>query len=995
MIAIWDWRVGTPAFSASKLERVAARLRPSHPGLQRIAAEWLYLTSWTTAPTDADLARRSDLLGATVSSTTAGEHQVCVVPRIGTISPWSSKATDIARICGLSSVDRLERGILWTVVGTIGDAGALHRELHDRMTETVIPFAEIDSLSRSFTQQAPRAMDAISLGSDPRAAIAAVSLELGLALAADEIDYLAARYAELGRAPTDVELMMFAQANSEHCRHKIFNATFSIDGDAQKQSLFGMIKNSYAAHPGGVLSAYKDNAAIVEGARVEGNHVDAGRVWPDPDGIYRVHLEPALILAKVETHNHPTAIAPYAGAATGSGGEIRDEGATGRGGKPKAGLTGFTVSNLRIPGASEPWEAAERKPAHIASPLDIMIEGPLGAAAFNNEFGRPSITGFFRTFEQHVPGDAADVTRGYHKPVMLAGGIGNVRPGHVEKNAVAVGAPLIVLGGPAMLIGLGGGAASSVTQGSQRADLDFASVQRDNAEMERRCQEVIDRCWAQGEHNPIASIHDVGAGGLSNALPEIVHDGGRGARLDLRKSPSAETGMSPRELWCNEAQERYVIALDPERVNDFAKICARERAPWAIVGHATAEEHLFLGDETLGAAPVDLPLDVLFGKPPRMHREVKAMPPNAAPLNLDGVKFADALDRVLSLPAVADKSFLITIGDRTVGGLVARDQFVGPHQVPVADCGITLAGFDGFSGEAFAMGERPAVALLDAAASARLAIAEAILNLAGAPIGDLSNIKLSCNWMAAAGVDGEDARLYAAVKAASEFAVELGVAIPVGKDSMSMRTAWSDDAGKHSVASPVTLVATAFAPVTDVRRAAVPFMRANDVLLRIDLGQGHRRLGGSCLAQVYGQVGEQAPDVPNAKLLEQFWSSVQQLHHDGVSFGYHDISDGGAIVAALEMAFASNLGLQLLVPDGADAFGEVFAEVAKRHGLTVADLVGPSRLRQFAWPRQEAFYLAKMQTGASFPEIGRFARRDHTTVIHGVKAHAARIGDGT
>ena len=938
---IWDWSWGASAFSASRLERVLAKLRRHQPHISSVAADWLYLTSWNHQPTVEDRARHSELLGTPrtgVSASNAGVR-LCVIPRLGTISPWSSKATDIAAICGLSAVQRLERGIVWTIDGRVDDANAVRRELHDRMTETVIAFEDVATLAHIFQQQKPRPMDVISLGSSPRMAIAKVSADLGLALAVDEIDYLAVRYRELGRAPTDVELMMFAQANSEHCRHKIFNATFAVDGEAQKQSLFGMIKNSFAAHPGGVLSAYKDNAAIVQGVSKDGAMLDAGRIWPDADGVYRVHREPALILAKVETHNHPTAIAPFAGAATGSGGEIRDEGATGRGGKPKAGLTGFTVSNLRIPGAHEPWEVAERKPSHIASPLDIMIEGPLGAAAFNNEVGRPSITGFFRTFEQHVPGDAADVTRGYHKPVMLAGGIGNVRPGHVEKNGVAVGAPLIVLGGPAMLIGLGGGAASSVTQGSQRADLDFASVQRDNAEMERRCQEVIDRCWAQGTRNPIASIHDVGAGGLSNALPEIVHDGGRGARLQLRKIPSAETGMSPRELWCNEAQERYVIALDADRVEEFAAICARERAPWAIVGHATEEEHLFLGDETLGAPAVDLPLDVLFGKPPRMHREVKATPPNAAPLDLTGVNFADALDRVLSLPAVADKSFLITIGDRTVGGLVARDQFVGPHQVAVADCGITLAGFEGFTGEAFAMGERPAVALLDAAASARLAIAEAILNLAGAPIGDISNIKLSCNWMAAAGVDGEDARLYSAVKAASEFAVELGIAIPVGKDSMSMRTAWSDGAGKHSVASPVTLVATAFAPVTDVRRARTPLIPDVDVACLLLLQPARKEpkpkltltsirqapIGASALAQAYGQLGDAVPDV-DAKDFAKLWNALQELVASDIAFACHDISDGGLVVAAIEMAIASRRALELSTIDADGVFEHFFSE---------------------------------------------------------------------
>jgi phosphoribosylformylglycinamidine synthase len=843
------------------------------------------------------------------------------VPRLGTVSPWSSKATDIAHICGLAGVRRIERGLRWTVHGDLAPSAgpALAAALHDRMTETVM-WDEGD-LGALFAHQAPRPLAIVALGADARAALARASTELGLALAPDEIDYLAERYRALGRDPTDVELMMFAQANSEHCRHKIFNAEWWVDGARQDRSLFQMIKRSTEASPGGVLSAYKDNAAVFEGTSGPG----ASRFFPDADGVYRAHEEPVHILAKVETHNHPTAISPYPGAATGAGGEIRDEGATGRGAKPKAGLTGFTVSNLRLPGAVEPWEGLEARPAHIASALDIMIEGPVGGAAFNNEFGRPGILGYFRTFELEVAGEV----RGFHKPVMLAGGLGNIRLGHVAKAGIPAGAPLIVLGGPSLLIGLGGGAASSVGQGDMRAELDFASVQRDNAEMQRRCQEVIDRCWALGDANPILSIHDVGAGGLSNALPELVHDAGRGAALDLRKIPSGEPGMSPRELWCNEAQERYVLALEPARLEAFGALCARERAPWAVLGHATDDGRLAVADPLLGAPPVELPLDVILGKPPRMVRRAETAAPPAAPLALGGATVAEALHRVLGLPTVADKTFLVTIGDRTVGGLIARDSMVGPFQVPVADHAITLAGFETTAGEAMAIGERPAVALLDAAASARLAVAEALTNLAAAPIGALGRVKLSCNWMAAAGHPGEDARLYAAVRAVGmELAPALGIAIPVGKDSMSMRTAWVDAHGqRRAVVSPLTLVVSAFAPVTDARKAVTPVAPAGAELLLVDLGRGKHRLGGSALAQVYGQLGTTPPDLDDPALLRTFWAAVQELVGAGLVAAYHDRSDGGLAATLAELAFAGGVGVEVdLAPLGDDAMAALFSE---------------------------------------------------------------------
>jgi len=678
----------------------------------------------------------------------------------------------------------------------------------------------------------PRALGHVRLGGDGAATLRDASKRLGLALADDEIEYLVARYRELRRDPTDVELMMFAQANSEHCRHKIFNAEFHIGGHKQERSLFQLIKRSTEASPAGVLSAYKDNAAVVEGTVAE-------RFFPDADGVYRGHREAAHILGKVETHNHPTAISPFPGAATGSGGEIRDEGATGRGAKPKAGLVGFTVSDLRIPGALEPWEPpAERwvgSPARIATALEIMLEGPIGGAAFNNEFGRPAILGYFRSYEQ---GD-----RGYHKPVMLAGGIGAVRPAHVAKAPIPSGAALIVLGGPAFLIGLGGGAASSLAQGASAEDLDFASVQRDNAEIERRCQEVIDRCWARGDDNPILSIHDVGAGGLSNALPELVHDAGLGARLELRAIPTGEPDLSPLELWSNEAQERYVLAIASERVAEFAALCARERAPWAQLGTAAAGGALVVTDRNGGPNPVELPLEVVLGKPPRMVRRADVVSPPKRALELGTATVAEALDRVLGLPTVADKTFLVTIGDRTVGGLVSRDPMIGRFQVPVADHALTCAGFDTCAGEVMALGERPPVARLDAAAASRLAIGEAITNLASAPIGALSRIKLSCNWMAAAGHPGEDANLYAGVRAASECAVALGIAIPVGKDSMAMRTVWNDASARRVAAPPITS-----APKT-VRRD--PARAAQDTLAELE-----RQMAGEPSASPKGLTPE-------------------------------------------------------------------------------------------------------------------------------------------
>ena len=849
-----------------------------------------------------------------------------VAPRPGTISPWSSKASDIARICGLTEVDRIERVLAFRVdTGGVAlsaaQAAALDSRLHDRMTQAV--FDAYEAAAGLFRKEEPRPLRTIPVLSGGRAALEAADLELGLALAKDEIEYLVRSFEALGRDPHDIELMMFAQANSEHCRHKIFNASWEIDGVKQDHSLFQMIRNTYELHKGGVLSAYKDNAAVFEGTR-------AGRFYADPlTGEYGAHFEPIHILCKVETHNHPTAISPYAGAATGSGGEIRDEGATGRGSKPKAGLTGFTVSNLRIPGAVRPWEKDNGKPDRIVSALDIMIEGPLGAAAFNNEFGRPALCGYFRAYEAQVPTADGEEWRGYHKPIMLAGGLGNIKAEHVSKGEVAAGDALVVLGGPAMLIGLGGGSASSVASGSGNADLDFSSVQRDNAEMERRCQEVIDRCWAMGGQNPILFIHDVGAGGISNALPELVNDAGVGGRFELRKVPNSEPGMSPVEIWCNEAQERYVLAVAADRLAEFARLCERERCPFAVVGVATQERQLVLKDEHFKNTPIDMPLEVLLGKPPRMHRQAARLLRNLRPLELNGISLQEAVQRVVAHPAVADKGFLITIGDRTITGLVARDQMVGPWQVPVADCAVTAAAFDTFTGEAMSMGERTPVAVNSAAASARLAVGEALTNLAAAHIGAIGQVNLSANWMAAPSVEGDGADLYEAVRAVGmELCPALGITIPVGKDSMSMSTVWTDGALQKRVTAPVSLIVSAFAPCSDIRKTLTPALRSGDgtVLLLVDLGRGQNRLGGSILAQIVAQTGRECPDVDDPALLKGFWNAVQELSSKGLLLAYHDRSDGGLFACVLEMAFAGRSGVALELGAGEEAFAALFSE---------------------------------------------------------------------
>src|SRR5450631_94491 len=853
-----------------------------------------------------------------------------VIPRPGTISPWCSKATDIARNCGLASVERIERGVAFRVTTRDGkapgdaDLAVLLPQIHDRMTEAV--FGSLADASRLFSHVAPRPLATIDLAARGRAAIEEANIALGLALSVDEIEYLADYFGpkHANRDPTDVELMMFAQANSEHCRHKIFNAEWIIDGKRQERSLFAMIRHTHRVSPQGTVIAYADNAAVAEGARVR-------RFYPDADRRYGAHWEATDFVMKVETHNHPTAIAPFPGAATGSGGEIRDEGATGIGAKPKAGLTGFTVSHLRIPGFERPWERDFGRPGRIASALDIMVDGPIGAASFNNEFGRPAICGYFRTFEQRAPGDSAERIRGYHKPIMIAGGLGNIRRAHVEKGEVPVGAKLVILGGPAMLIGLGGGASSSMGSGTSTAELDYASVQRGNAEVQRRAQEVIDACWALGAANPIALIHDVGAGGLSNAIPEVVAHSARGARIDLRAVPSAEPGMSPMEIWCNEAQERYVLAIAADALAGFAAMAERERCPFAVIGEIDATGQLIVHDSLFDNEPVNMPIEVLLGGTPRVRRDVRSVVPVKHPFDSTQIDLREAAYRVLRLPAVADKTFLITIGDRTVGGLVSRDQMVGPWQVPVSDVAVTLADYQGYAGEAMAMGERAPVALLSAPASGRLAVAEAVTNILAADIESLEQIRLSANWMAACGEPGEDAALYQTVRAiGEELCPALGIAIPVGKDSLSMKTTWREGATMRSVVAPVSLIVSAFAPVTDVRRTLTAVLRCDQgatALWIIDLGGGHNRLGASALTQVYGELGIEPPDLEDAQVLLRFAAALAQLKSENLVLAYHDRSDGGLFATLTEMAFAGHCGLEISLQAARGApLEQLFAE---------------------------------------------------------------------
>ncbi|WP_330926421.1 phosphoribosylformylglycinamidine synthase [Candidatus Sororendozoicomonas aggregata] len=902
---------GTPAFSGFRSEKRLASLQGMVPTVTGIYAEFQHLVALHRSldARQTEVLKRLLTYGPGHQQEATSGQLFFTVPRFGTISPWSSKATNIAHNCGLEAVKRIERGIACYVTSgeplTDEETAQVSAVLHDRMTEVVL--SSFDEAKALFAEAEPEPLTTVAVLSQGDEALKEANTRLGLALADDEISYLVESYRALKRNPTDVELMMFAQANSEHCRHKIFNASWSIDGEEQDLSLFEMIRNTHDMHSDGVLSAYKDNASVIRGFH-------SRRFYPSPESkTYQFNEEAIHILMKVETHNHPTAISPWPGAATGAGGEIRDEGATGKGAKPKAGLTGFTVSNLNIPGFNQPWEIPYGKPAPIASALDIMLDGPLGSAGFNNEFGRPNLCGYFRTFETRARGVNGDEVYGYHKPVMLAGGLGNIRGDHVEKGEIPVRAHLIVLGGPAMNIGLGGGAASSVTSGEGQEHLDFASVQRGNPEMERRAQEVIDQCWQLGSENPVSFIHDVGAGGLSNALPELVSDGGRGGKFQLRAVHSDEPGMSPLALWCNESQERYVMAVVPERLETFAAICHRERCPYALVGEATEALHLHVGDSHFGNVPVAMPLSVLLGKPPRMHRNIERDNVKRLPLTMGSVALIEAAERVLKLPSVASKNFLITIGDRTITGLVARDQMVGPWQVPVADCAVTATTFDSYTGEAMAMGERTPLALISAPASGRMAIGEAITNIASARIEKLSDIKLSANWMAAAGHPGEDEKLFDTVKAVGmELCPQLGMTIPVGKDSMSMATRWREGGKDKEVTSPLSVIISAFSPVSDIRKTVTPELKTDQGdtdLILIDLGRGQNRLGGSALAQVYQQVGNHGPDVDDAQDLRAFFSVIQTLLDEEVLLAYHDRSDGGLLTTLLEMAFAGRTGI--------------------------------------------------------------------------------------
>ncbi len=926
---------GSPALSPFRIGSLVNQSRQNGLPLVSLHAEFVHFVD-LSAPLSKDEGEKLEHLlnyGQQTAHKVNQGRLLLVTPRPGTISPWSSKATDIAHNCGLTQIIRIERGIAYFVEFDSEidneDWLKLKDQLHDKMMEAV--FDEFSDAACLFASTAPSPLRSIDILQGGRDALVKANTEFGLALAEDEIDYLIENFTQLKRNPNDIELMMFAQANSEHCRHKIFNADWVIDGVKQEKSLFGMIKNTYQMTPEHVLSAYKDNAAVMEGDFI-------GRFFPCPDTqTYGYHHEDTHILMKVETHNHPTAISPWPGAATGAGGEIRDEGATGIGGKPKAGLIGFSVSNLRIPGFCQPWESDFGKPSRIVSALDIMLQAPLGGAAFNNEFGRPNLLGYFRTYEEKVSSFNGEEVRGYHKPIMLAGGLGNIRAKDVQKKDIPIGAKLIVLGGPAMNIGLGGGAASSVSSGELSAELDFASVQRENPEMERRCQEVIDRCWQLGEDNPIRFIHDVGAGGVSNALPELVNDGECGGHFQLRDIPNDEPGMSPLEIWCNESQERYVLAVSEEKLALFDAICQRERAPYAVVGQATEAREILLEDSHFNNKPIDMPLDVLLGKTPKMQKDVKRETHASKAFDTHGLDLKEATERVLRLPCVADKSFLITIGDRSVSGLVTRDQMVGPWQIPVANCAVTASGYDDFYGEAMALGERAPVALLDHSASARLAVGEAITNIACAEIGDIKRIKLSANWMSAAGHKGEDAGLYDAVKAIGEtLCPELGLTIPVGKDSMSMKTAWQDENGKECEnTSPLSLIITAFGRVADVRKTVTPELRTDkgeSLLLLVDLGFGKNRLGASALTQVYKALGNTPADLDDAKSLKNFFYAIQKLVKDKTLLAYHDKGDGGLYVTLAEMAFAGKAGLKinldsLTFADGkSDPFAALFNE---------------------------------------------------------------------
>jgi len=920
---------GEPIARTFAIQRLEAAVKKESSAVARIDGAYIYYVVSSVPLTDKEQALLSQALQlpkAKRDSTPSVE--VVVSPRLGTISPWASKATDILNNCGLTMVRRVERAKIYY----LRPASSLQKVrqalnkiqplLHDRMVETVL--TSIDQGKQLFYNAEPTMGNTLIL-TEGKSALSAANVTLGLALSDGELDYLFNNYRNLNKNPSDAELMTFAQINSEHCRHKVFNGQWTIDGVVKPMSLFAMIKNTAKQNPDGLLSAYTDNAAVMQGSF--GNKLIINPLTH----VYEEHAEMLPILIKVETHNHPTSIAPFAGAATGVGGQIRDEGATGVGGRPKAGLAGFSVSNLRIPNFMQPWEGKLSKPSRLAAPLQIMVDGPLGSTAFSNEFGRPTLLGYFRTYEQEINTHRGPEVKGYHKPIMLAGGMGTIRQMHVQKKALSPGVNIIVLGGPSLAVGIGGGAASSQVMGASSEKLDFASVQRDNPEMQRRCQEVIDTCVALGSKNPIISIHDVGAGGLSNAIPELVHNDSLGANIELRKAPNQEPGMSPAALWCNESQERYVLGIATKDLGTFSEIAHRERCPFAVVGQATQQADLSVHDQHFANKPIDLPMDFLFGDTPKMQLVAETFKQPYSPLSLTGISLADAAKRILSLPAVAEKTFLINIGDRSITGLVARDQMVGPWQVPVADVAVTASSFDGYKGEAMALGERPPIALINSDASVRMAVGEALTNIASANIGELSLIKLSANWQVAAKDPVERTRLYSAVQTLGmELCPELGISIPVGKDSLSMQTVWQEGAEKKSVTAPLSLNVTAFAPVQDIRKTVTPQLRLDQgetAIMLIDLGNGQNRLGGSSLAQVVNQLGNEAPDVDNPKLLKNFFAAVQELNDRKLLLAYHDRSDGGLFVSALEMAFAGHSGLKIDLDSlGSNNYAALFSE---------------------------------------------------------------------
>ena len=907
---------GPASHSPFKLESLLRRLQSIDQNIDDLGARFIHLIDSKNDP-DEEQDRILDSIleyGPDWPFGTDEGFKVFTLPRFGTTSPWSSKATDIAKVCGLTSIEKIERGVVFTLALKDKDSAPSKEAiemLYDRMTEVVI--TDLKQAKEIFSSLEPQPFSDVDILSDGKKALETANIELGLALNNDEIDYLLEQFTKLNRNPTDAELMMFAQANSEHCRHKVFNADWVIDGVDKERSLFQMIKNTYEASSRNVLSAYKDNAAVIAGHKADWflPHLDDQKYGRFHDEIHT--------MMKVETHNHPTAISPYPGAATGSGGEIRDEAATGRGAMPKAGLTGFSVSHLFIPGDLQSWEKTIGKPDHIASALDIMLDGPIGGAAYNNEFGRPNILGYFRTFEEENK-EESNTSWGFHKPIMIVGGMGNISDSSVKKNDIDAGSLIIVLGGPAMLIGLGGGSASSLNAGSSDSELDFASVQRDNAELERRAQEVITRCFAMGVQNkednanPIILIHDVGAGGLSNAIPEVADHSKMSADINLRDIDNAEPGMSPLEIWCNEAQERYVLSIHPDDLEVFDQVCKRERCPYAVVGEVATHGNLRLKDEVYDNYPIDMPMDVLFGKPPKTKLEITSEQKSIIDDGLKGIDIEEAALKILRFPTVADKTFLIHIGDRTVGGLVSQDQFVGPWQVPVSDVAVTLKDHFGVQGEAMAMGERSPIAVHNAAASGRIAVGEAITNILSAPIGDIADIKLSANWMSSIMTDRLKQDLYETVEAISvDFCSKIGITIPVGKDSLSMQTSWVNEEKQYKNTAPLSLVISAFSPIDDVNNVITPQLKdkSESILLLIDLGQGQNRMGGSCLSQIYNRSLGETPDIENPEVLKKFFNAITKLKSRMLIQAYHDRSDGGLFACVSEMAFAGNMGLDL------------------------------------------------------------------------------------